>query len=164
MAKQCCPYHGTPNDSNLEVSSENLCTNICVAFPVMPCAVLGVRQPYLLELSAAPAITCSNLLPSINNTVSYLFLVDAGNVFHSSGLVLPLCALLLVDVPRPSTLPELTRSARCVALLLQMKYTLFMYARPVLQPLRQQYILLCLPKDTDIIKVSSCTTRSYAGV
>ena len=99
-----------------------LCVNTCVVLTVMPYTVLGL--PHLLGLSAALTITELDLLASVGDTVSCLFLAGICNAFYSSGLLRTTCLLLLVDFPGTNMLRELTRYAQTVvALLLPMSYT-----------------------------------------
>ena len=94
----------------------------------MPYPVLG--QPHLLGLSAALTITGLDLSASVDDTVSCLFLAGISNAFYSSGLLLKICLLLLVDFPGTNMLRELTGYAHTVvASLLPMSYTSFMNAQ-----------------------------------
>ena len=78
----------------------------------MPYTVLG--QPHLLGLSAALTITGSDLLRSVGDTVSCLFLAGVCNAFYSSGLLLTTCLLLLVDFLGINMLRERTGYAHTV--------------------------------------------------
>ena len=98
------------------------CVNTCRVLTVTPYTVLG--QPRLLGLSAALTITGLDLLASVGDTVSCLFLVLACNAFYSSNLALTTCLLLLVGFLGTDMLQELTGYARTVVeLLLPMNYT-----------------------------------------
>ena len=99
-----------------------LCVNTYVVLTVMPYTVLG--QPRLLELSAALTITGLDLLASVGDTVSCLFLAGICNAFYSLDLLLITCLLSLVNFPGTNMLRELTGYAHTVvALLLPMSYT-----------------------------------------
>ena len=98
------------------------CVNTCRVLTVTPYTVLG--QPRLLGLSAALTITGLDLLASVGDTLSCLFLVGVCNAFCSSGLVPTTCLLLLVGFLGTNMLQGLTGYARTVVgLLLQMSYT-----------------------------------------
>ena len=65
-----------------------------------------------------------DLLASVGDTVSCLFLVGVCNAFYSSGLALTTCILLLVGFLGANMLQELTGYARIVVeLLLPMNHT-----------------------------------------
>ena len=96
--------------------------NTYVVLTVMPYNVLG--QPHLLGSSAALTTTGLDLLASVGDTVSCLFLAGVCNAFYKSGLLLTTCLLLLVDFPGTNMLRELTGYAHAVvASLLPMSYT-----------------------------------------
>ena len=89
----------------------------------MPYTVLG--QPHLLGLSAALTISGLDLLASVGNTVSCLFLAGVCDAFSSSDLLLTTCLLLLVDIPNTNMLRELTGYAHTVvASLLPISYNM----------------------------------------
>ena len=81
---------------------------------------------------SAGVVSCTyhhglDLLASVDDTVSCLFLAGVRNAFHSSGLLLTTCLLLLVGFPGTNMLQELTGCAHTVvASLLPMSYTWFM--------------------------------------
>ena len=111
-----------------------LCVNTYVVLTVMPYTVLG--QPRLLGLSAALTITGLDLLASVGNTVSCLFLAGVCNAFYSSGLLLTACPLLLVDFPGTNMLRELTGYAHTTVASLLPNEVHMIHECLVLQPLR----------------------------
>ena len=103
---------------------------------VMPCIVL--KQPRLLGLSAlltisllglSALLTISgvNLLGSVDDTVNYLSLWKSCNAFYSSGLVLTIYVLSLVNCAALQWLPEYARTV--VALLMLINHTWSMNAQ-----------------------------------
>ena len=100
----------------------------------MHCTVL--RPPHL---SAAPTITVLALPASVGDTISYLFMVDAGNVFPRSVIT---CVLLLVSFPGEQHVARAGRVyTHCGGIAVANDFYII-HECPVLQPLRQQYAAL----------------------